>query len=242
MDYVLFGMGYGASLMLLGWALRTFGPQFKYKNPPQAENPEYQVEQRFWVRFIQGLGGVLAIAGTAFVLMTFVVVLVNPSDAMGRNLALGIWVVILISILAWCWFYIAQYGLTGIWSRSNGYGLRSTSSIPTPTPRTVTTRKLSPEKPVTDEAPVTAEVADEPESANVAAEPVAEPVDDVDVADSAEPEVAQEAEPEEELESGPVYDFGDGTETTVPSESGGRAEALRRLRERQERLRKTMQQ
>ena len=237
MDYVLFGMGYGASLMLLGWALRTFGPQFKYRNPPAEENAEYQVEQRFWVRFIQGLGGVLAIAGTAMVLLTFVVVLVNPSDSTGRNLALAIWTIVLLAVLVWCWFYISKYGLTGIWSRSDGYGFRGTqpsTALPTSTTRVVTSRRLTPGQ-------TEAEEIGSPEVVNddLMADSMPENPD----VDSSDPDLEAESdETEEERVSGPVYDFGDGTETTVPSESSGRAEALRRLRERQERLRKTMQQ
>lgn len=239
MDYVLFGMGYGASLMLLGWALRTFGPQFKYRNPPKVESAEYQVEQRFWVRFIQGLGGVLAIAGTAMVLMTFVVVLVNPSDSTGRNLALAIWAVVLISMLVWCWFYISKYGLTGIWSRSDGYGFRGTQlsiALPASDTRVVTSRKLTPVQPAAEEigpreAGVDLIADSRPDTFEVGAS-------DTDLA-NLEPDSGETGV---ERESGPVYDFGDGSETTVPSESSGRAEALRRLRERQERLRKTMQQ
>ena len=237
MDYVLFGMGYGASLMLLGWALRTFGPQFKYRNPPAEENAEYQVEQRFWVRFIQGLGGVLAIAGTAMVLLTFVVVLVNPSDSTGRNLALAIWTIVLLAVLVWCWFYISKYGLTGIWSRSDGYGFRGTqpsTALPTSTTRVVTSRRLT-------QGQTESEEIGSPEVVND--DLTAESRPENPEVDSSDPDLEFESdETVEDRVSGPVYDFGDGSETTVPSESSGRAEALRRLRERQERLRKTMQQ
>lgn len=237
MDYVLFGMGYGASLMLLGWALRTFGPQFKYRNPPAEENAEYQVEQRFWVRFIQGLGGVLAIAGTAMVLLTFVVVLVNPSDSTGRNLALAIWTIVLLAVLVWCWFYISKYGLTGIWSRTDGYGFRGTqpsTTLPASTTRVVTSRRLTPGQPVAGEIGSPQVVNDDLMADSRSENP------EVDTSD---PDLEFESdETVEDRVSGPVYDFGDGSETTVPSESSGRAEALRRLRERQERLRKTMQQ
>lgn len=240
MDYVLFGMGYGASLMLLGWALRTFGPQLKYKQPPKEENAEYLVEQRFWVRFIQGLGGVIAIGGTAMVLLTFVVVLINPTDTSGRNVSIGIWAVIMISVLVWCWFYISKYGLAGIWSRQNGYGFRNfvpTTSLNTSDSRVVTTGRVSPRKRIDRTDPV---------SPDAPIEDASSPYPDISVLDAGmvEPEindelVAERIEPETEPDSAPVYDFGDGTETTVPSDSSGRSEALRRLRERQARARQS---
>lgn len=242
MDYVLFGMGYGASLMLLGWALRTFGPQLKYNKPSKEESAEYRVGQRFWVRFIQGLGGVIAIAGTAMVLMTFIVVLVNPSDSAGRTMAFAIWALILIAVLVWCWFYLSNYGLAGIWTRQGGYGIRgqSSPSLRSSTePRVVTAKSVTPtERPERADA-----VHDDPAAAETTAHKVEQTesvapaeVDEVTEDAGSEP---IEPEPEDVQEIEPVYDFGDGTETTVPSESSGRGEALRRLRERQARARES---
>lgn len=240
MDYVLFGMGYGASLMLLGWALRTFGPQLKYRKPPKDGSAEFHVGQRFWVRFIQGLGGVVAIAGTALVLLTFVVVLVNPSDAAGSKLAIAFWAAVMISILVWCWFYVSKFGLAGIWSRESGYGLgaqqsrslRSSTGSRVPAARKVSSTKLigpaEPEHRETEPNPVIT-----PEPADSVAMEEADPAD----APLELTEEPQDSEAEPEQASGPVYDFGDSTETTVPSDTSGRSEALRRLRERQARAR-----
>ena len=234
MDYVLFGMGYGATLMLVGWALRTFGPQLKYSNPPQQEDPDFLVQQRFWVRFVQGLGGVIAIAGTTMVLMTFVVVLMNPTDDTGMTIAMAIWGFVLVIVLVWCWLYLSRFGLAGIWSRANGYGFRD-GGAPSVTPRKP--------KPAAAPAATTVAISMSPDSTYLSAPGTPGDRDVVTEAVEADGGAGDEhaeatiliTESDETTPTDPVYDFGDGTETTVPSEAGGRAEALRRLRQRQAR-------
>ena len=236
MDYVLFGMGYGATLMLLGWALRTFGPERKYKdvNP---EDIDRSILQRRWIRFIQGLGGVISIAGTALVVFTFVVMLINPDDDTGSMVALVTWGFLTLAVLIWCWFYVSSFGVTGVWSREEGYGFRkkplssrtrsneaglSTTRV-VPKPR-VTGRTGEPEiGPSLDDA-ATADVITDPRD-----DASTEALDSVTT--ESKPVLAEETD--ESDESDPEYDFGDSTDTTVPSEIGGRAEAIRRLRERQ---------
>lgn len=250
MDYVLFGMGYGATLMLLGWALRTFGPERKYADI-DPNNIDDTVLRRRWVRFIQGLGGVIAIAGTAMVLFTFVTMLMNPDDETGSFTTLVIWGFLVIAVLAWCWFYVSSYGLTGIWSRTHGYGLRKSDprSQPRKSERSISTSRV-----------ITVPDGDEPETDDVPEEPIEEPemtvVDDEPMMEEPEVEIAA-AEPDadqavdvidaevaadvdgerdtddETANSDPEYDFGDSSDTTVPREIGGRSEAIRRIRERQ---------
>jgi hypothetical protein len=237
-DYVLFGMGYGASLMLLGWALRTFGPQLKYSRTPHVDDVDFQVEQRFWVRFIQGLGGVVAIAGTAMVLMTFVVVLVNPDDDTGGLVALAIWAFIMITLLLWCWMYVRHYGLTGVWSRSGGYGFRKSSASRSPRRSGEVTpiagispkKRLIREDDVDSASPSLAEADPVPLEIAPAEQPGGPLVEDTE---------SEAEEAESEPEDTAVYDFGDVGDTTVPSDAGGRSEALRRLRERQARARQS---
>lgn len=242
MDYVLFGMGYGATLMLLGWALRTFGPERKYKDT-NPEDIDRVVERQRWVRFIQGLGGVIAIAGTAMVLFTFIIMLVNPDDDTGRFIALVIWGFLGISVLIWCWFYVSAYGLGGIWSREAGYGFRG---VPTRDSSEMSLEGVSTARVVP--AP---RVRDRDEDSSIGAE-ITEP-DEARPEESAEEVTADESEEgmigpkldeseATEEDSGnpeavtpatdPEYDFGDSADTTVPSEIGGRSEAIRRIRER----------
>lgn len=253
MDYVLFGMGYGATLMLLGWALRTFGPERKYKDiDPQ--DIDRVIEQRRWIRFIQGLGGVIAIAGTAMVLFTFVIMLVNPDDETGAFTALVIWGFLALAIMIWCWFYVSHFGLTGIWSRESGYGFWGAKG-PEAAPQGDPVYSVAREVPEVDTAEGHQEQEDDESAladADVSAESDSSRVSETDADDEVpadEPlpveiygptleesidEEEQPTEPEPEVASSDAeYDFGDSSDTTVPRDIGGRAEAIRRLRQRQ---------
>lgn len=222
MDYVLFGMGYGATLMLIGWALRTFGPSLKYANAEDSTDVDAQVKRRFWVRFIQGAGGIIAIAGTAFVFVTFVVMLINPDDETGSLTSYVVWGFLIVSLLAWCWLYFGRFGITGIWCKEEGYGLLGNSGgtrrekpMSRVTSRTTAPLVVPAESDGAKEAP-SSEVADE-ESPND--ETTAEPGEtDAEEADSAE-------------NTSRDYDFGDANNASV---FASRTAALRRLREKQQ--------
>ena len=248
MDYVLFGMGYGATLMLLGWALRTFGPDRKYKNI-DPDDVDRSILQRRWIRFIQGLGGVISIAGTAMVVFTFVIMLVNPDDGTGSFIALVSWGFLAFAILIWCWFYVSSFGALGIWSRDDGYGFRSrsTSRLATSgettalsTSRVVPKPRISDRTAAPDIGPTQPGTTDQeqgvPTDEDTIVHEDAEVLDDHPEYPSHEEEpLSPELEAVAGDESDPEYDFGDSTDTTVPSEIGGRTEAIRRLRERQAR-------
>lgn len=244
MDYVLFGMGYGATLMLLGWALRTFGPERKYRNIKQGDI-EGEVAQRSWIRFVQGLGGVIAIVGTALVLLTFVIMLVNPSNQTGAIISVIVWGLLLVAVLVWSWLYIAKYGLIGLWSREEGYGFRSSGrrARSVSTLSSVGRSASASVSPVTDAAE--AESVPAPDPAGPYIEADAEEIVASDEADDDLDPDFEEDLPASELtvdsseQIGPEYDFGDSSDTTVTADIGGRSEAIRRLRERQLRSKST---
>lgn len=247
MDYVLFGMGYGATLMLLGWALRTYGPERKYREIDSSDIDQV-IEQRNWVQFVQGLGGVIAICGSALVFLTFIVMLINPDDTTGGLTSIIVWGFLLVVVFGWCWIYFTQYGMFGIWSRETGYGFGSTPQLgrksmaddsladrPQPQPRVL--RHVEPTDPPVFEVPTEPEVAAEP-FADDLLETVAENDSESLLPINAEPEIEDISQDDVEAEEAPDefgYDFGDGSDTTVPPEPGGRSEAIRRLRERQAR-------
>lgn len=222
MDYVLFGMGYGATLMLIGWALRTFGPSFKYANADESPDIDAQVKRRFWVRFIQGVGGVIAIAGTAFVFVTFVVMLVNPDDETGSFTALVVWGFLVVALLAWCWLYFGRFGLTGIWCEEEGYGLRASGSSATATNPPVRKRSLALRRSNTAPSNKSGASDDAPASSADGEAQIIGPVPEV---------AATEADDAAETQTaGPDYDFGEANNTSV---FASRTAALRRLREKQ---------
>lgn len=217
MDYILFGMGFGASLMLFGWALRTFGPGWKYAAVTSDTNPDLFVRKRFWNRFVQGLGGVLAIAGTATVLLTFLVMLSNPDDDTGTMFSLVIWLFVCLIVLGWCLTYLSHYGCTGIWSREEGYGFRSAGdSRSSVIPRSRRSSRVAPNVVAsipsewTPEPQLGLEPDDFPEGAGSFMSPSDEEVLVVDTASGVKED------------SDPAYDFGDAEDVTVSPEPNAR--------------------
>lgn len=116
MDYVVFGTGYGATLMLLGWALRTFGPSLRYQDPDQNVDHgiEFSVARTSWRRFAAALGAVVTTAGAVFVVVTFALILINPGNSMGAIIAWISFGLILLAVAAWAWVYVGRYGIYGI--------------------------------------------------------------------------------------------------------------------------------
>lgn len=231
MDYILFGMGYGASLMLLGWALRTFGPTWKYADVVSDDEADQIVRKRFWNRFIQGLGGMLAISGTIIVFLTFLIMLFNPDDGTGARLALVIWASIAAVVICWSWMYHSRFGSIGIWSREDGYGFRS----PANASRLSTSRRREQSAP--NEESMAAEIPspDPVETGRISEshdslKPAFDHTSTTDVAEEMSPE-----QPTSDADFDPEYDFGDSEDVTVPSEPSGREEALRRLQDRKAR-------
>lgn len=202
MDYILFGMGFGASLMLVGWALRTFGPGWKYAAVTNDADPDLLVRKRFWNRFVQGLGGVLAIVGTGTVLLTFLVMLSNPDDDTGTMFSLVIWFFVSLIVLGWCLTYISHYGCTGIWSREEGYGLWSGITAKPSKPRR--SSRMTPN--------VVASIPSERRSE------FQFPVE----ADDVKEDLIVDGEPEAEDDIDTAYDFGDAEDVTVAPEPDAR--------------------
>jgi hypothetical protein len=117
-DYVVYGTGYGATLMLLGYALRTWGSKWRFAN--QDENAydlqEFRSARSAWTRFTSGLGAVIATCGAVLVLFTFLLMLFNPGDDVGVLVALIVSGAVLIAVAVSAWFYFDRYGTWGILS------------------------------------------------------------------------------------------------------------------------------
>lgn len=115
-DYVVYGTGYGATLMLLGYALRTWGPKLRFADHDEGayDRREFQTAQASWSRFTSGLGATIATAGAVLVLFTFVLMFVNPGDSVGVMVALIISAATLIGVAVWAWLYFSRYGTWGI--------------------------------------------------------------------------------------------------------------------------------
>lgn len=67
-----------------------------------------------WSRFMTGLGSVIATAGAALILITFITMIINPGDDTGGLVASIAFVLILIAAAVWSWLYVGRYGVHGI--------------------------------------------------------------------------------------------------------------------------------
>jgi hypothetical protein len=215
-DYVVFGIGFGATLVLLGWALRTFGPGLRYRAPEDGEavlSGAALLGKLSWTRFVSALGAVVATGGTAMLIGTIVTILLAPRDRVGTIVVLSCFFLILFAACVWAWLYIGRYGTHGILPE------RTEIAAPLRTPREAETASRRPREDAVAAETVLVGPRVIDADQRVASEPVSEPaavmgpslvdaqtedgedaaVDDL-VADSAEPTAAEKdaaiAEPE----------------------------------------------
>ena len=115
-DYVVFGIGLGATLVLVGWALRTFGPVLRHraKSADGLMSAAAMVEKLSWSRFVSALGAVVTSGGALMLLATVAAIALTPSDRLGTIIVLSAFLVVLILACAWAWVYIGRYGTHGI--------------------------------------------------------------------------------------------------------------------------------
>jgi hypothetical protein len=115
-DYVVYGTGYGATLMLLGYALRTWGPKWRYRDEDERAfaSGELRSARAAWSRFTTGLGAVLATCGAVLILFTFALMLANPGDEVSEMVALIISGLLLIGVATWAWLYFSRFGAFGV--------------------------------------------------------------------------------------------------------------------------------
>lgn len=116
MDYVVFGIGFGATLVLVGWLLRSYGPAARYRvaDGEDVLSAARMVEKLSWTRFVMALGAVVATGGALMLLATLVAIVITPTDRTGTLIVLSCFFLILIAACVWAWVYIGRYGTRGI--------------------------------------------------------------------------------------------------------------------------------
>jgi len=213
LDYVVFGIGFGATILVLGLLLRDFGPRLRHRAPRDGGavlSAEQLVARVSWARFCGALGSVLALAGAVFLIVTLVSMLLVVSDDT------GLWVMavaygLLIALMAyWTWAYFHRFGSYGI--------LPERVEKPEPAPVVAKARRPEPTRPqvyagppapagVTSARgegtkPAAAEAVSEP--ANIAPEVAAPIAADTGTAEAPEHETAdgEATEPVETVKSG----------------------------------------
>ncbi|HWK80923.1 MAG TPA: hypothetical protein VNP95_09140 [Thermomicrobiales bacterium] len=110
MDYLVFGVGFGSTLVLVGWVLRQFGPAFRYRNEPDdVLSAEQILERNDWQRFCIAMGALLSVCGAVILLVTLITLLVRPSDRVGTIIVGSLFVLSLLAVAGWVVMYVNQH-------------------------------------------------------------------------------------------------------------------------------------
>ncbi|MGC4190807.1 MAG: hypothetical protein QM589_06545 [Thermomicrobiales bacterium] len=110
MDYLVFGVGFGSTLVLIGWVLRQFGPSFRYRDTPDdVLSAEEILERNDWQRFCIAMGALLSVCGAVILLATLLTLLVRPSDTVGTIIVGSLFVISLLAVAAWIVLYVNQH-------------------------------------------------------------------------------------------------------------------------------------
>lgn len=117
MDYIVFGIGTGSSLLLIGWLLRDGGPALRDRRSRSATEvlgAKQLVDQMRWARFCAACGVALAMGGALLLLVTVIALLVGPTDIGGVWTVLVTFGVVSVGMLTWSWLFISRFGTAGI--------------------------------------------------------------------------------------------------------------------------------
>lgn len=214
LDYVVFGIGFGATILVLGLLVRDIGPRLRYRKPSGEDgvfHAEELVAKVSWGRFCSALGAVLAILGMLFLLTTVVCMVLRLSDETGGWVMLGALAILVLLIAYWTWAFFDRFGSYGI--------LPERQEEPEPAPL-VQRPTLSERRPVPRNAPsagndraASAEGAPDREAAETAVTESSADGDTPD-ADIATEETAPTSEPETSSS------HGEGEDTPREPESG----------------------
>lgn len=151
LDYVVFGIGFGATLLVLGLLIRDFGARFRFRRPAGPDgvfHAEELVAKVSWSRFCGALGTVWATVGLAFVVITMVCMLFMVSDARAGWVMGVSFLIVVVAMAFWTWAFFDRFGSYGILSE-----------------RDVVAERVAIERasgPLEKEAPVVAEENDQP--------------------------------------------------------------------------------
>ena len=110
MDFVVFGCGFGALLMLGGFALRDLGPWLFGKTADEQALPEYE-EAKTTIRkqTLSTIGNGLSFAGAGIAVVTFAALLASADDKMGA-MVVGISVILAtVGVAAWSYDSYRRY-------------------------------------------------------------------------------------------------------------------------------------
>lgn len=117
MDFVIFGIGTGAALVLIGWLGRDLGPRLRDRAPSDPDavlSVEELVARVSWARFCGSGGAALALCGAVLLLVTVATLLLRVSDETGTTTMLATFGVVLVAMTVWSWAYVRRFGVYGV--------------------------------------------------------------------------------------------------------------------------------
>lgn len=116
MDYIIFGLGVGATLTLAGWSLREWGAAIRDRAPaPEAVlSGSELVDRMAWRRFCRSCGTVLAIVGALVLATTLAATLLMASNRTGTIVVLSACSTGAIATLVWLGLFLHRFGSRGI--------------------------------------------------------------------------------------------------------------------------------
>lgn len=110
MDFVVFGCGFGALLMLLGFALRDLGPWLFGTTPSDEALPEFEgAKATIRKQTLATIGNGVSVAGAGIAAVTFAALLASADDRMGA-MVVGISVILAtVGVAAWSYDSYRRY-------------------------------------------------------------------------------------------------------------------------------------
>jgi hypothetical protein len=116
-DYVIFGIGMGASLVLFGFGSRTVGPSLRYRQSASSGEvlrADQLVAKIAWGRFCGSLGVTIAIGGVFLLAVTGIAMLLRLSDQTATICVVLAVLLVVVLMVVWAWAFVNRFGLYGI--------------------------------------------------------------------------------------------------------------------------------
>jgi hypothetical protein len=116
LDYIIFGIGSSATLVLAGWLLRDWGPRLSDRGPAEDEilSASALVTRMAWARFCAACGMALLICGVMIMLVTLGAALLAPSDRAATIAVVSMFALAALLMLIWTGLYLRQFGASGV--------------------------------------------------------------------------------------------------------------------------------
>jgi len=172
-DYILFGAGTGASLAVIGWILREWGPRLRdgKSDDEVIYSASELIDRMSWARFCASCGMAMVVAGTLILLATAVVTAWNPGDELAARILIGMYLFVSVLMLIWAFLYTRQFGTGGIYRPAPLDPISDTREAVAVTERDSSASPSdAPSESDTDETPVAESPAEsQPDFAEVAA-------------------------------------------------------------------------